>query len=243
MHRRKPSLHGGQTASRGITSDLDVTETSGRDRFNFWAWFRTRGFVFAALFFLYVGIENSVGGWVATHAHRLTSASWTRWELAPLLFWGTLILGRILAPTILRYVSEARLVVAGLLVTTLGVAALLISKTLISVFFGVSLAGLGLSSVFPITIAMLTYCFGAAASPAAAPMFAFGGLGGACLPWLVGYLSSQFASLRFGLLVPLAATLLMLALQVLIPAPGRRTNICPRIKHDELSPSQKTQTN
>lgn len=220
LHCPKPYLEVAPTPPDGKARGQNVAAIPGRPdrhRFDFWAWLRAQGFVFAALFFLYVGIENSVGGWAATYARRMTSQAGARWELAPSLFWGTLIFGRILAPTILRYISEAKLVVAGLLVTTLGVAALLISKTLISVLIGVSLAGLGLSSVFPITIAMLTQCFDATTSPLAGPMFAFGGLGGACLPWLVGFLSSQFNSLRVGLCIPLLATLVMLALQGLNP--------------------------
>jgi len=173
-----------------------------------------RVILFAALFFLYVGIENSVGGWVATYAHRLSSEPGTRWELAPSLFWATLLFGRALAPTVLRYVMDAKLVVASLLMTCLGVTALLISKTPVGVFVAVSLAGLGLSSVFPITIAMLTRCSGSTASQVAGPMFALGGLGGAALPWLVGFLSSQFGSLRVGLVVPLLAALIMIALQL-----------------------------
>jgi MFS transporter, FHS family, glucose/mannose:H+ symporter len=196
-----------------IAGGQDNAAASDRPQLDTWAWWRTRGLVFAALFFLYVGIENSVGGWVATYARRLTSAPGARWELAPLLFWGTLILGRILAPPILRYVTEAKLVMGGLVMTALGVAVLLISKSLLSVFFGVSLAGLGLSSVFPITIALLTGSLGPAASRMAGPMFALAGLGGAALPWLVGFLSSQFGSLGVGLVVPLLATLIMAALE------------------------------
>jgi len=205
-------------------SGRDVMADSSRGRFDLRVWLRAQGFVFAALFFLYVGIENSVGGWVATYAHRLTGQPGARWGLARSLFWGALILGGILVPTILRYLSEARLVTAGLLVTTLGVTALLISNSLMSVFLSVSLAGLGLSSVFPTTIALLTQCFGRAASPAGAPMFGFAALGGACLPWVVGFLSSQFASIRVGLWVPLLAILAMLAVNGLLPTAGQRAD-------------------
>ena len=39
-----------------------------------------------------------------------------------------------------------------------------------------------------------------------------GGLGGATLPWLVGFLSTRFGSLKAGLVVPLLGSLAMIAL-------------------------------
>ena len=43
-------------------------------------------------------------------------------------------------------------------------------------------------------------------------MFALGGLGGATLPWLVGFLSTHFGSLKAGLVVPLLGCLTMIAM-------------------------------
>src|SRR5580692_4569555 len=45
----------------------------------------------AALFFLYVGSENSVAGWVASLTKRMNSDSADVWALAPMFFWGGLI--------------------------------------------------------------------------------------------------------------------------------------------------------
>ena len=49
----------------------------------------TRGgiFILGALFFLYVGTENSVGGWTAALAKRTGTSPENPWELAPLFFW------------------------------------------------------------------------------------------------------------------------------------------------------------
>ena len=170
--------------------------------------------VFGAMFFLYVGAENAVAGWAATLAHRLSQAPGVSWELAPSLFWFALLLGRAVTPKVLRHVPEPKLCLAGLLTACLGVAALLASNTVLGAFIGVSLAGLGLASVFPILIAALTRRFGSSAYQVAGPMFALAGLGGAVLPWMVGFLSSQLGSLRAGLAIPLLATLTMVVLQL-----------------------------
>jgi len=43
-------------------------------------------------------------------------------------------------------------------------------------------------------------------------MFALAGLGAACVPWMVGVLSTECSSLKLGLTVPLAGCAIMLAL-------------------------------
>ncbi len=43
-------------------------------------------------------------------------------------------------------------------------------------------------------------------------VFALASLGGATIPWLVGFISTQIGSLRAGLVVPLIACLFMLVL-------------------------------
>src|SRR5204862_377197 len=49
----------------------------------------------------------------------------------------------------------------------------------------------------------------AAGPRVAGPLFAWAGLGGASLPWLVGFVSQRGAGLRSGLAVPLVAVVLM----------------------------------
>jgi fucose permease len=43
-------------------------------------------------------------------------------------------------------------------------------------------------------------------------MFSMGSLGGASMPWMVGFVSQRANSLRAGLLVPLAGSMAMIAL-------------------------------
>jgi len=168
--------------------------------------------ILGVLFFLYVGTENALGGWVASYAQRVSASPGAVELLAPSFFWGALLVGRALAPACLRHVGEAKLVRLGLLLAAIGVAILLASATLAGVFAGISLAGLGLASVFPITVALLSQGLGAFASRVGGLMFALGGLGGATLPWLVGFLSTHFGSLKAGLVVPLLGCLTMIAM-------------------------------
>ena len=168
--------------------------------------------VLGALFFLYVGTESSLGGWIASYAQRVSTAPASEWMLTPSAFWGALLLGRALAPAVLRHVAETTHVLVGLLLAVLGVATLLAADSLPVVVAGAGLAGLGLGPVFPITVAILSHHFGSLASRVAGLMFALSGLGGATLPWLVGFLSTHSGSLKAGLVVPLLGSLGMSAL-------------------------------
>ncbi len=163
----------------------------------------------ALLFFLYVGVENSVAGWIATYADRLHVAAGALWAATPSVFWAALLAGRGIAVPVLRRVSEARLLAAGLLLAALGIVSLIGAHGVVAVVAGTAVAGLGLASIFPLLIAKISQHFGEAGPRVAGPLFAFAGLGGASLPWLVGFVAQRGAGLRAGLSVPLAAVLLM----------------------------------
>jgi MFS transporter, FHS family, glucose/mannose:H+ symporter len=174
---------------------------------------RSRQFpILGTLFFVYVGTEVSVGGWIASYARRIDVASGTFWVMTPSFFWGALLVGRALAPILLRRTRETNLASAGLVLSCLGIALLLVAHTMSPIVIGAMLAGLGLSSVFPINISLISRWFGDEGVRFGGAMFALAGLGGATLPWLVGWFSTQTGNLKAGLVVPFLGSAIMLAL-------------------------------
>lgn len=165
-----------------------------------------------ALFFLYVGTENALGGWIASHAKRTGTALDSFWVLTPSVFWGSLLLGRALAPTAWRYLGSDKLARMALAMAALGGLLILVAGSPMVITISAGLAGLGLAPVFPILVAWLTETLGADAHWAGGLMFGSAGLGGAVLPWLVGAVSTQAGSLRVGLGVPFLSCVLMLHL-------------------------------
>ncbi|HUK39533.1 MAG TPA: MFS transporter [Candidatus Acidoferrales bacterium] len=172
-------------------------------------WQQPLTFILALLFFFYVGTEAAVGGWVADFTKRIAIGE-SGWIFAPSFFWAGLMLGRGIAPMFLRRIHDIRLGAAGLILALSGVLMLILSRGIGGACFASALAGVGLAPVFPITIAQLAR-FGPSGQKISGTMFAFAGLGGTCLPWLVGFVSTQASSLKAGLAVPLTATLFMLA--------------------------------
>jgi MFS transporter, FHS family, glucose/mannose:H+ symporter len=175
-----------------------------------------RAVLLGTLIFLYVGTENAVAGWVAEFAHRMVAGATTTWALAPTAFWAALTTGRLLAAVALRRITESALIRSGLVLATLGVVAITFAaSTPGGVIAGAAATGLGLSAIFPLLWALVTRSVGALAPAAAGPLYAAGGLGGAVMPWVVGAVSSAVDDLRAGLVVPLGALLVLLALSSL----------------------------
>jgi len=167
-----------------------------------------------ALFFIYVGTEQSFGGWVATYAHRVEPSPQTIWTMTPAFFYGALLLGRALAPPALKFANETTVAIAGLSIALLGGLALVSARNMTMIVAGAILAGLGLASIFPISVALLQRWFGESARDASGAVFASGNMGGAILPRVVGDVSNRFGSLRLGFLVPLLGVAAMLAFYI-----------------------------
>jgi MFS transporter, FHS family, glucose/mannose:H+ symporter len=168
--------------------------------------------MFGALFFLYVGIENSFGGWIASYAKSLGNLTPALALMTPSFFYGAMMLGRWLAPLLLRTIDEIRLAQAGLLVACAGMAGLVLSHGLRGVVASACLAGLGLSCVYPITISLLSREFGPASSRFGSFMFTMSNIGGGLMPWMVGVSSNHFGTLKAGLAVPLIGCAVMYGL-------------------------------
>jgi FHS family glucose/mannose:H+ symporter-like MFS transporter len=170
--------------------------------------------IVGGMFFLYVAIETSIGGWIATLVQRVPFSGAHNWSLAPSLFWTGLLAGRGFAPLTLKFVNERRLAITGLTVAGLAMCILVASSRWQWIIVAGFIIGFGLAAVFPITIAQLSR-FRSAEKRSAGPMFALAGLGGATMPWLVGAVSTCYGSLQAGLMVPLLGTGVLLWLHAI----------------------------
>jgi len=164
----------------------------------------------ALLFYLYIGTENGISGWAAEQAHRVSEGNTS--AVMPMFFWAGLLSGRGISALILTRVKESWLVITGLVLSGMGTTWLLLAATRSQVILGVVLAGFGLASVYPIFISWLSKWYGERARRLGGVMFSMAALGGATMPWTVGFVSQHSNSLRVGLLVPLAGCVAMITL-------------------------------
>jgi fucose permease len=134
-------------------------------------------------------------------------------------------LGRSIAPALRRRFSEIWISRIGLLIALFGVFGALAAYDTIQLAITTCFAGLGLSAVYPIAIALLSQKFGPTASQVGGGlMFNLAGLGGATLPCIVGVTSNSLNSLKAGLFVPLIGGLTMLLLHFCIKQQEHRTD-------------------
>jgi MFS transporter, FHS family, glucose/mannose:H+ symporter len=168
--------------------------------------------VTAALFFIYVGTETSMGGWAAEDAKRLAGHVTNLTTMAPMFFYAGLMTGRALAPLVLARLGETRVVLTAIGIAMLGMALVLAARSPRTAVIGFTIAGLGCASVYPIYISWFSNWYGAAARRLGGVFFSMASFGGSAVPWLVGFLSTKAGSLRVGLLVPLVGCAVMLGL-------------------------------
>src|SRR5579864_1130677 len=177
--------------------------------------------VICLLFFVYVGTETSFGGWVATYAHRVVPDERTFWAVTPSFYWGSLLAGRTMAAVALRFEPATTIAKAGLVLALFGGLTLVSAHGIGLIIVGAVLAGLGLASIFPISVSLLPAWFGGSARRASGPVFSSGNMGGAALPWVVGAISTHFGGLRVGFIVPLLGVMAMLFFYVTSDVAGQ----------------------
>jgi FHS family glucose/mannose:H+ symporter-like MFS transporter len=151
----------------------------------------------------------------------------TFWAMAPSFFYGAMLAGRSLAPLALTRLRETRVAQAGLMLALVGGLALVSAQNIVTIILGSLLAGLGLASIFPISVSLFPRWFPESARGASGAVFASGNLGGAVLPWLVGVVSTHSGSLRLALFVPLASVAAMLIFYLSNSSPRLRAASIP----------------
>jgi FHS family glucose/mannose:H+ symporter-like MFS transporter len=195
-------------------------------------WSKTYVLLTGALIFCYVGTETATGGWLASYAKRLNTNSNSYWAITQSIFWAGLLLGRALAPLALNRLTERRLLLLCAFISLLGAGFILSSDTSTYIFIGASLTGVGMSAIFPTTIALFTEYCGASANRMTGILFLLGSLGGAIIPWLVGQASNLYANLRIGMAVIFSGAVLVFVLQIAITKILARQNQ----KNDSVAP-------
>lgn len=178
--------------------------------------------LFAALGFLYVGAEATLGGWMTTYAARILRWNVGGSSVSAACFWGAILVGRGVTPLFLRFLSEQRLHRLAIVGSLVGILILLDAHRPFTLLAGACCAGLMMGPIFPLTVSLFIGRVGKSANMGW--VFALAGFGGAAFPWAAGVLSSTAHSLRVGLLVTLiaAAGMLFLTLQI---SPFRRRQL------------------
>jgi fucose permease len=167
-------------------------------------------FFFTASMLLYIGIENSLGGWLPSYIVRIDPV--IQASTVTLYFWTAELIGRLLIAVIVTRFGEAilyRICLTLLLITTI-LFFTLISPSSGSLLTLTFLSAISLAPLYPLMVSLLLAHTGT--HPQLGLLFSMTSLGGAALPWLTGVISTRFHHLRAGLIVPAIAVMALLIL-------------------------------
>ncbi len=146
------------------------------------------------LFFIYVGIELSLGHWSYT---LLTESRGISSELAGLWvggYWGSFTIGRILAGFMSFRISSKRLIESGALLGLTGSLLIFLNKGQWVSLLGLILAGIAIAPIFPALVSDTSFRVGKKHTANTIGLqIAGAGVGGALLPGLAGILARNIS--------------------------------------------------
>lgn len=154
------------------------------------------------------GVEAALSGWLTTYSHRAGLSSLAGAALSTTLFWCGCMLSRFAFSTsLLARIGHGRVLLGSIWGVALTVTALIAAPNPSVIFIVSVLAGFCLGPLYPLLLSFLLE------RSQRGWIFAAGGVGASIFPWLTGLLSTQFGSLRLGLIAPCGAALLMITLR------------------------------
>jgi len=169
----------------------------------------------ACLFFIYTGIELSLGHWAYT---ILTESRGIAPQIAGLWagsYWGTFTLGRILAGFLSHRIESRKLVNAGLFLALIGTLLFWWSPVQGVALLGVVLTGFAVAPIFPGMVSGTSYRVGLAHTANTIGMqIAAAGLGAAVLPGLAGVLARNISLEVIPVFLVVLVTLLLILQKV-----------------------------
>ncbi len=171
---------------------------------------------FAALLFLYGGLETCLSAWLTTYALRYGQSSLVLSQYTLVLLLCGLTAGRALAAWLLLHLRETLLQRIALILSAVIAAAIATAHHAAPIAILAVLLGICLAPIFPATFALV---MARRPSPRqAGVILAASGLGAAALPALMGAVSTRAGSLKLALVLPIATALTMLCTASFPPA-------------------------
>jgi FHS family glucose/mannose:H+ symporter-like MFS transporter len=208
---------GGQPATNSRHPGSEESPLAGNEpggmSFNQWL-------LFAAMFFLYGGVEANVNAWITTYTVRHSNSALWLGEASVAAFWIAITSGRALAAGLLRFVDERLMQHVCLTGAILSLGMVIVARSGEQIVGAALLTGLFLAPIFPSQCALL---MARGARPRQVGWaLAITGLGATILPSVTGFVSTRTASLRAGLAMSMVAALALLILSVLMPQTARQ---------------------
>lgn len=153
------------------------------------------------LLFCESGNEASIAGWTSTYVGQTALGARVA-TMVLAVYWGSLMLGRLLASYLLGFVRKTQLVMASAVGAVVGAAVLIATQSVLMLMIGAIVLGISYASVFPTALGIAGDAYQKMAGTVFGLLFAIALLGGMSFPFVMGVLA-DVADVRVGMLVPL----------------------------------------
>jgi FHS family glucose/mannose:H+ symporter-like MFS transporter len=136
----------------------------------------------------YVAVEVSIAAWLVEYLQSVHRLDVSRSTLALSIFFGLIMIGRLVGSALVDRIGYLRAVVIGMTCATLCIG---IGLFIPWAFWLLPISGLFISITFPTLTAAVSTLFTKNVSAILGLLFAFAGLGGILGPWVVGLISDR----------------------------------------------------
>ena len=181
-----------------------------------WLDFKNPGVVlFGLLLFFQFANEWSIAGWLPLFLIRRLGISPEASLFILALYWGVLLVGRILSQLIMGRISRAALLLGSILSALLGTIVLASTNNRFGAVMGVVFVGAGYASIYPITVQKIGHRFPEYRAGVYNGLFALAIMGGLLAPWSVGMFATAWG-IEAVMIVPLLGAGMVFILMLLI---------------------------
>jgi fucose permease len=178
--------------------------------------FKSPGAVlFSLLLFFQFGNEWAIAGWLPLFLTQRVGISPESSLLMLALYWFALMVGRLLAQSVLPHVSHGRLLGGSVLAALFGCVILSSTNNSFGAVAGILFIGGGFAAIYPLVVEKIGYRFPCYHPGFFNGIFSFALTGGLIAPWSLGYFADLWG-IGVVMLLPLFGSFLVLVLLLLL---------------------------
>ncbi len=181
-----------------------------------WRDFQNPGAIlFSLLLFFQFGNEWAIAGWLPLFLIGQLGISPEASLLLLALYWGALLVGRLVSQLVLKRVSHPMLLLGSIVSALLGTVVLAFTNNLFGAVMGILFVGGGFASIYPLVVEKIAHRFPYYHPGFYNGLFSLAITGGFLAPWLLGYCAEAWG-IQAVMLVPLVGSCLVFVLALLI---------------------------
>jgi len=180
--------------------------------------------LFSLLLFFQFGNEWSIAGWLPLFLIRRLGISPADSLLLLALYWGALLVGRLISQLVMKHVNRAWLLLGSIASALMGAIVLASTNNLFGAIMGVLFVGAGYASIYPLVVEKIAHRFPYYHPGFYNGLFSLAMTGGFLAPWMLGYFAEAWG-IQAVMILPLLGTCMVFVLVLLIMLESKLTSL------------------